>query len=204
MGEDNVLGWDRWGVRHIYTAADRTYAAYLSGMRDVLDRAEQAHRATPVTRIPVATANDIATAFSVSVPCDVLVVDLHGDVDKDGRAWLGSLPDSETFLNLGEVASGSCSAAAVVLTGCRGSRDQFRAHLQRINTRPFLLVAHEGKPGKKDHTPLHLVTAILYHADGGDHDGAHTAVNDALDKLAIQSPASTAKKQTWKAEILTP
>lgn len=67
-------------------------------------------------------------------------------------ARLGYRSD-ETFLNLSEVAAGSWSAAAVVLTGCRGSRDQFRAHLQRINTRRFLLVAHEGTPGKKDRTP---------------------------------------------------
>ncbi|MFD9635587.1 hypothetical protein [Streptomyces violascens] len=180
--------WEPWVVRHLYSVVepDLQYPDYLGAMKDKLGRAQEAEWISTVHDRPIRTRDDIAGAFKASETGEMIIVDLHGFADGDGT-WLGPHAD-EPFLNLRELGDATLGAAAIVLTNCEGAKDVFIDEVRRLTGHPVALVGHFDIARMWDTTPVDVVNAMLYWADGGHEEDAYRAAHELLvDKLQFSN-----------------
>ncbi|MER7688257.1 hypothetical protein [Streptomyces sp. NPDC097610] len=183
-----------WTVRHVYSTADRGLRPYLRAMHSMLAHYQDAGLIGERLDVPVATASDLASALTALGEDELVIADLHGDVDTDG-AWLGPSSDG-AFVLLDGLPARSWSASALILTNCYGTRAQFTGALARLNTKPVAVAGHFEVAAKRDVTPVGLAKAVLQYSDAGDERGAFRALDVAVYQSGRSAP--------WSPELVEP
>lgn len=167
-----------WAVRHLYSAVDRSFEAYLAELTDLLSRPRAAGWADQLTSAPLKSAQDIADALADTRMGELVIVDTHGWAD-DGGGWL-SLTTTSEVVALADIPPGTVGAAVLVFTNCRGARASFLADISRLLIYPATVASHFDEVGVRDHTSVELVRAVLYESAGGDDGEALNAIDRAL------------------------
>jgi hypothetical protein len=185
-----------WIVRHLYTVVDRSFGIYLDAMRDLLSRAEQAGWISARLDKPISLATEIADATGDTELGELLIVDLHGWADAHG-ARLSPAAEGP-FADLANVPANSWGPAAIMLTNCRGTRDQFFGELSRVLRYPAAVAGHFDEADTWDHTPIEVVRTILAETDGGDDAGAFNAIDRSIYNREWR------RGEVWGAERLQP
>lgn len=193
---ETVSEREPWAVRHLYSAVDRSFGLYLNAMRDLLSGAVQAGWISRRLDKPISLAAEITGATADMELGELLIVDLHGWADADG-ARLSPAAEGP-FADLADIAANGWGPAAIVLTNCRGARDQFACELSRILRYPAAVAGHFDEADTHDHTPIDMVQAILAETDGGDDAGAFNTMNRTIYNRQWR------RGEPWGAERLQP
>ena len=167
-----------WVVRHLYSALDLSFGAYLDAMWVLLSGAERAGWISGRIDKPISLASEIAEATADIELGELLIVDLHGWADVHG-ARLSPAAEG-LFADLADIPSNSWGPAAIMLTGCRSARDQFFRELSRILRYPAAVAGHFDEAYTRDYTPIEMIRAIIAEADGGDDAGAGVQRNGPI------------------------
>jgi hypothetical protein len=185
-----------WVVRHLYSAVDRSFGIYLNAIRDLLADAVQAGWISRRFDKPISLASEIAGATADMELGELLIVDLHGWADVYGARLS---PTAEgPFADLASIPANGWRPAAIVLTNCRGARDQFSCELSRILRYPAAVAGHFDEADTHDHTPIEMIRTILAETDGGDDAGAFNAMDRAIFNRKWR------RGEAWGAERLQP
>ena len=165
-------------------------------MRDLLSGAEQAGWISGRLDKPISLASEIAEATADVELGELLIIDLHGWADVHGARL--SPATEGPFADLADIPANSWGAAAIMLTGCRGARDQFFRELSRILRYPAAVAGHFDEADTNDHTPIEMIRAIIAEADGGDDAGAFNAMDRSIYNRESR------RGEAWGAERLQP
>lgn len=185
-----------WVVRHLYSAVDQSFDSYLDVMRDLLSSAEQAGWISKSIDKPISLAAEIGGATTDMELGELVIVDLHGWADEDSARL--SPATEGPYVDLANIPANSWFAAAIVLTNCRGLREQFFSEFSRILRYPAAVAGHFDTVYTSDHTPVEIVRTILAEADGGDDGDAFNAMDRSIYNREHR------RSEAWGAERLKP